>query len=827
MNPNWSSIEKKPIGKKFSTIYDSSKKIKWAKINDYFRPLRLTRLENFKRWIKTNQFYVELDDKSSNRDDHLLYIKTRTNEYFILDFYNSYSTRTIDNSIVRLINCVNYDDCNNELITREDFYYFRETQEPDELKEELEDDLFEGFEEMKLTSRPKTIVIQSKPETIAIQSIVIQSIPKIDSQITLPYPPQENKADYITQSIIKAVEKEFNQVHDILEKASIPQISSISIPQISSIPKRSISPKRADSPQFGKDLEQKTEFKFDEAEMKELATEEKMSVSELIKQSITALAPKKMKAPPEMISTLNEPTRKFKKAVEKEANLLLYNGELILNESGSSYVTNMQFQIDIIKYDKTKFPQKLAVLHEFSKLDLAPSYILSIRSSIYYLKTKIYTMNLLKWLQQGAQPHLVKKKLEEVSNAIDKFRKHNLNHLNLSLTNIILKEDDTIAFTNFGENACTVAISQTLEYSHLANNVYILTETKKITLKNKDIVYNWLHEKLGQNNGMENMRFQHYINDHRAEDEHLLKSCKIPTEEKIDKLKVIETTKFYRNFIEANYGENALTNLTTIPINTITCISHMKRKVNKAWIFILNKMYILKLTRCNGEYMGSAKYEILMHLKFMEAEKTLKRRMAPKLLAYDMWKLAFSKDVCVGWISEKIHTLTDSMAIREDIKEETVANWFGQIESYYEYMCKAGLWHFDSHVGNWGFVEKKIVLFDFEFASIGHDVINCDWTHEIATFAHGLNLVWEDYERLNPKNVKLVTMYFHQLHTNLYNKQQKSVMKPLPFDINNPRTCLQILGKDDHWFFNKRIDNEKKMLYVIAHFNDFAPFKLK
>ncbi len=556
----------------------------------------------------------------------------------------------------------------------------------------------------------------------------------------------------------------------------------------------------------------------------ELAAEEKMPVTAVIEKSIEALAPK-LKPPPELISVMNPLTREFKKTFERDAQVLLYNGELIIEKLGSGYITNMQFKIDIMAIDKSRFPKVLPLIHEFAKLNLAPEYIVSIRSSVYYLKQKIYPMNLLRWLQQGPKEDRVKKKLEEVTNAIDKFRNHNLSHLNLALTNIILKEGDTIAFTNFGEAACTKAVSQTLEYSHLANNVYALIERKKIDLEHKDIVYNWLFEKLGQDNNMENIRSGHYINIHKSNDENVLKVCHIPSVEEIRKLKAIETTNFYRHFIEGNYDVNALTNLTSIPIKTITCISHMKKKIDKAWIFVLNEKYIVKLTRCGLQHFPSAKYEILMHLKFMEAEKTLKKRMAPTLLAYNTWKLPFSKDTCVGWISEKIRTLTDSMETKADIPVETIEIWFTQIRLYYERMCQVGLWHFDSHIGNWGFVDAKIVLFDFEFASNNHDVQKCDWTHEIATFAHGLNSVWENYERLNSRNMKLFAKYFHKLQTDLYQKQKYSVMEPLHFDATNPRACLQISLEKDEWFFRKRISPDEKIRYCIAHLDDWKPFK--
>ncbi len=773
---SWGTIQTRPIGKKFIDIYDSSKPIQWEKIKTYFAQFHLKRLEDFQEWIQENKHYTELDTESKSGNDHLLYIKTKTDEYFIFDFYNTNSKRSIDESFIRLINCETYDDCKNPLITKNDFYYFRHEEQVPIISYERSPELKESIR-VPLPS----ISYRSKSKSI-------QSIPKSKSQ-------PKSKPESITKLMSKLS----------LRKTTRPSQKTIRIDTQKTVP---YPPK-----EYREEIKEEFKEEVKEEEVREEEVKEEQVSFQLyhIKD--------------------NQLTERFREDMGNDANVLLYPNELIvakktLNENYIQYITNLDYQISIGKLKpedqpNSTFPKHLFVLHEFAKIGLAPSYTMSPRTTRFFLKIKIYRITLLKWLQQGHTKSKVEMKLSEIEKQINKFQDAGLSHLNLSLTNILINTKNQIVFYNFGAGASGVAVSSTTEYSNFADNV-----SKSQNVPFKDLILDWLLIKMGQGNTVKNIQAQKYFNQFKKDDGEKCKSF-IMDKKYILKLKSEENTRFYKHFIMINYGDNTLIELFgKKKINTITCFAHRRSPLDNPWIFLINGKYVMKLTRASERYEVRAKYEILMHQKFLEAEEITKTKMAPQLYAYQSWKWKSDpKLTIVGWVSEKAQVLTDLIYTKENLLKKDVKKWFLQMQVYFENMCKAGLWHYDCHFGNWGFINGSMILFDYEYATDGHDKIHCTWDHELNILAYGLDLDWDKFVKINPYNLELFVYYFNQLHIRLYKLQPTSVNPPPIYNKVNLKET--IASYDIKKTTNKRIDIHKQSLYIMTHADEWKPFMVK
>jgi hypothetical protein len=214
------------------------------------------------------------------------------------------------------------------------------------------------------------------------------------------------------------------------------------------------------------------------------------------------------------------------------------------------------------------------------------------------------------------------------------------------------------------------------------------------------------------------------------------------------------------------------------------------------------------------KYENAAKYEILMHQKFLEAQTMLQTKMAPDLIAYNNWQLN-NKSKIVGWVSEKLELLLVTY-LQKQQKPKDIKAIFDKMQIYFENMCKAGLWHYDGHLGNWGFSKSKdLILFDYEYASDGHDRINCKWMHEINLLAYGIRET-----HIEKQNLRYVIVYMNQLHQNLFKLQPKTMKKAPKINYDDPLKTLEYYPKD---VSVGRIEFEEQTLYVNEHVTDWQP----
>ncbi len=104
-------------------------------------------------------------------------------------------------------------------------------------------------------------------------------------------------------------------------------------------------------------------------------------------------------------------------------------------------------------------------------------------------------------------------------------------------------------------------------------------------------------------------------------------------------------------------------------------------------------------------------YEVYMQLYFARLG------LAPKVHGFDIWR--FHGKLCSLIIMDHVNLMMEQY-LKTERSKATLDNICSQLDKIIDSMCKHKVRHNDLHFGNFGFVNKKIVLIDFGKASIGH-----------------------------------------------------------------------------------------------------------
>ncbi len=512
------------------------------------------------------------------------------------------------------------------------------------------------------------------------------------------------------------------------------------------------------------------------------------------------------------------------------------------------YKTNQANIITIS--NQSVIENSLIGLYEFSKLKLAPTYQFQRKHDNWILKIKTYP-TLLQFLQKESNSSKdVENKFKLIESKIDLFLSKGFNHLNLSLENIFLPSDNEVLFNHL-EEFVKVRVSKSNEYITFANNIHIKNEWNLIRKENWKHLESFLLRNMSSKNTIETLHneSQKYFNREKTEDQRKLKSAtRIKSNERFLNQ---EMTKTYQSFIYSNFGKQSFTLLLpNIEIKQIYLLVNRDTVLDKSWIFSINNKFIIKLTRTNNDKKTDffvAKYEIMMHQKFIEAGDKLNIQMAPKLYHYNQWQ--HQGEHVIGWCSEKIQLV--SKLFKKKQSKETIQSFFIGVKIFLENLCLNGLWHYDSHLYNWGYVideknkNKKIfMLFDYEYASTGyyldkttneykkdklnkyifqnHPNENCNWYHEVCLLAWGLR-----NSQMSKSNFSFSVEYFCEMYKNIYDMiiekyKTTNLFPPIDFDKSQPAITLDKFPEDS---YTDRFSHSEKIIYVTQNIkSEWHPF---
>ncbi len=403
---------------------------------------------------------------------------------------------------------------------------------------------------------------------------------------------------------------------------------------------------------------------------------------------------------------------------------LLFDNEdtIYKNDIGPYYETNLGYSILVSSEPKAML--MLTCLYELSNLKLAPEYYANRNGKDIFIKVKMYKEN-----ENTLLYHLVHAKknysqylMAKLDEAIKLCHTHDMIQFGLKFSDIYLIDDaKKMIFTNLeGFRMHPEGVSISSQWAGFVRNLYVSGEMKQ--LEHNEVVLNFLLSKgdKEQQNTIEHILNGQFDYSRKQKDDLIIK--KLVFKYSVDEFIQEERVRLVCGFIKAQFGEHAfhLLPMEQNKIKTIKRLNPPRTLYNKPWVYLINDMFILKLSCTDNPVSTSrAKYEILMHQKYLAAGG---EKMAPGLLSYDAWKHPTKNTIGVGFVSKKIETVHELLNQKQP--QTVIEDLFKGMILCLQKMCKAGLWHFDSHFHNWGYTlnadgTKHILLFDFEYASTG------------------------------------------------------------------------------------------------------------
>ena len=574
-------------------------------------------------------------------------------------------------------------------------------------------------------------------------------------------------------------------------------------------------------------------------------------------KSIEARTPKKKPSTQKEEKNL-EPAKHFKKTFDRYCCIFLSHNEKVVSFTKATdekpYIIYKTDKNNVIYILNKKNTREASGMHAFGKLGLVPNYnMFKFRNQIV-VKMKDMPLTLFTWLADH-KPSVDKvyEKLDVLSSKIELFQKNNLTHRNLSLSNILLDFFDKkkIYFSELN-HFLHVTLSKTNEFSLFAKNIYNLQEMDMLNDNYKQIINEYLLKNMNKKNTIQGIQNQKYIIPDKKKDDELIEIVK----KNVPKDETFLQEEFLRGmvyFMESSYGKQVF-QLLPIPFSKVKTITFLFKRDNmddKPWLFLVNNLYVLKITKTQKNAVSyEAKYEILMHQKFIEASNELQFQIAPWLYHYNSWSFDKNKYQIIGFSSQKVATVENFLLETNTKNQESYAkfihSFFVGIKTYLNNACKMGLVHFDAHYGNWGFVEEKkkdgslrrnYLLFDYDYAATGkfnaqgkfelYDSKICNWNFELNTMAYGIGLL----ENSIPKeNLFIIISNFVEMHQKLFqlkNSKRNQTLYAPPKTKVTLENMLEILAsyptKNDDLIDHRITPNQKRAYVTKNQSEDWHP----
>ncbi len=417
--------------------------------------------------------------------------------------------------------------------------------------------------------------------------------------------------------------------------------------------------------------------------------------------------------------------------------------------------------------------EHLMVLRRFSDLNLYPPVrIFQPRRDRFVIQqTPVSSVSLLNWLKAKPKRDL-NMILQLLQKKITQFQAAGLSCLDISVRSIHLVAKDQLYFMHLDKShLANCGNEEYYKFAHSIDADWVeIPEEYRLTLRI------WV---TGQ---LENQRWTTILEKSRSVSSSVVVSSRSVLYPPSGLLFPYDQDFFIRRFVVNEFGHESL-NLFPDDVLFEQNVKWFPYATKHAFIFLLSHKRVLKLAKTNPGVdindnndesinINKLRYEILMQQKFLMSNESY--RMAPLLYDFNLWKLPNDCTV-VGFCSEKIQMISEKLKHR--MSNEEVKQMFANMYRCYINMCKAGLWHFDGHLYNWGLVDGHEILFDYEFATDEHPQ-KCKWNHELLHLGKSFLSQWESYFEMkdgrlcrrgiiHPLNWPAITKEFREFHKNL------------------------------------------------------------